>query len=270
MVPSAAGRRAVAAWALMRLCQIASAGSSELRDSGDETMQCRKIGLCHQNRLLSECLGESLSSNQDLTCISYLPDSLAAAVQRESGVVPTMDLLLLDAGLSCDLVDHLLDVVRELQPECKVLLLISERSADRMIELARLGSHGCLFEDASVQDVRDAITTVLSGQTFCSPQLANSLLAQIGRVDHGKLWSQPFEGVQLTSREREILGLISRERLCNKQIARRLNVSLYTIKNHVHNIIEKLGAQDRYDAAEIGRRRKLLGERPMVPIGAFS
>ena len=62
----------------------------------------------------------------------------------------------------------------------------------------------------------------------------------------------------LTPRELEIVRLIS-EHLSNKQIARRLSVSLYTIKNHVHNIVDKLQVTGRYEAVDHARKQHLLG-----------
>ena len=49
------------------------------------------------------------------------------------------------------------------------------------------------------------------------------------------------------------------EHLSNKQIARRLSVSLYTVKNHVHNIVEKLQVSGRYEAVDLARKRRWLG-----------
>ncbi|MEI8384203.1 MAG: response regulator transcription factor [Planctomycetota bacterium] len=131
-----------------------------------------------------------------------------------------------------------------------------------MVELAQFVGDGCLYEEVPLINVSAAIETVLSGQSFCSPELANALMAQIGRRGHLASWSQHVDDVQLTSREREVLELIAWENLGNKQIARRLEVSLYTVKNHVHNILEKLGVADRHDAVHHARQRKLLvGDR---------
>jgi two-component system nitrate/nitrite response regulator NarL len=62
----------------------------------------------------------------------------------------------------------------------------------------------------------------------------------------------------LTMREGEILRMIAYQNLSNKQIARELRLSIYTVKNHVHSIIEKLGTEDRMAAARHAVRRGLL------------
>ncbi len=226
------------------------------------------VCLCHRNRLLSECLATALSESGDVVC-SVLPPELAVATcSTPQTAETTLELLLLDATLDDDLTDRVADAVRKYHPTCKLLLLIAEPAMNRMIELARLGSQGCLCDDVSLAEFRGAIQTVLSGRSYCSPQLANALLAQIGRIDHTQDWARHLDEVQLTSREREVLELIAREHLGNKQIARRLNVSLYTIKNHVHNIIEKLGVQDRHQAVQFAKRRRMLvGEGAETRIG---
>ena len=216
------------------------------------------VCLCHRNRLLSECLATALSESGDVVCSELSPDLAAATCSAET----TFELLLLDATLDDGLADQVADLVRKYHPTCKLLLLIAEPAMNRMIELARLGSQGCLCENVSLADVRAAIQAVLSGRSFGSPQLANALMAQIGRVDHTHDWARHLDDVQLTCREREVLELIAWEHLGNKQIARRLDVSLYTVKNHVHNIIEKLGVQDRHEAVQFAKRRRMLvGER---------
>lgn len=63
----------------------------------------------------------------------------------------------------------------------------------------------------------------------------------------------------LTRREWQVLRLVA-ERLSNKEIGRKLHVSIHTVKNHVHNIIDKLHATDRIDAVHIGLGIKLSDE----------
>lgn len=218
----------------------------------------KHIGLCHRSRLLGECLAESLMAGSDLMCVSYPPDALASSGSSALSALTWLELLLLDASLKDDLTSR---IVHELQihaPHCRLILLVAESAVEQIVELARLNCQGCLFEEVSLIEVQRAITTVLDGRTYCSPELANSLLVQIGRVDQNQSWGHFVDDVQLTIREREILRLIAWENLCNKQIARRLNVSLYTIKNHVHNLIEKLGVADRHEAVQVARRRRLL------------
>lgn len=219
------------------------------------------VCLFHRNRLFSECLAAALVESPGCDCSILLAESFDEhSVSRLGGV--SIDLLLLDATLDLDSSGMLANRMRHLYPGCKVILLIAEQAVHRMLELAQFGSHGCLFEGVGLADVRLAIQAVLAGQPYCSPQLANALMTQVGRGDRGREMSPLWDDAHLTSREREILELIACEQLGNKQIARHLGLSLYTVKNHVHNLIEKLGVQDRHEAVQFARRRGfLVGDR---------
>jgi two-component system nitrate/nitrite response regulator NarL len=222
------------------------------------------IGLCHRNVLFSECLGAALDNSGVVQCSVFPPEMLASFVNSLSKVV-TIQLVILDVSLSDDLADRVASEIHRYHPECKLLLMVAAPAVDRMFDLARFGGQGCLFEEVPLANVRTAIETVLAGRPYCSPELANALMAQMGQVNRNNTWSKHIDDVQLTVREREVLELIAWENLGNKQIARRLSVSLYTVKNHVHNIIEKLGVADRHEAVQFARKRKmLLGERSDV------
>ena len=215
-----------------------------------------EIDVCHRKRLFSECLAASLTHLDRLSCTVLQPEVLLPACTAPLPL--PLELLLLDATLEGDTSYHVAETLRRRSPDCKLLLMVAESAVGSMVELARFGSHGCLFEEVSLVNVCAAIDTVLSGRPFCSPELANALMAQIGRVDRDNPWSRHVDDVQLTVREREVLELIAGENLGNKQIARRLGVSLYTVKNHVHNLIEKLGVPDRHEAVRLARRRKMI------------
>jgi len=227
-------------------------------------MPVPKVLLCHRIRLFGECLAKALNETASLHCSVVAPqDIFSRLAQLEGGSV---QLLLWDPMISTEHSFVLEDLVERF-PACKVMLLVSEAATEQLVDLAHHGSQGCIGEDVLFDELCSAIQVVLSGQSYCSPQLANVLFAQLGMLDrhHQMLdrhhhWSKYVDDACLTAREREILRLITLEQLGNKQIARRLHVSLYTVKNHVHNIIEKLGVEDRHQAAQVARSRRLVIE----------
>jgi DNA-binding NarL/FixJ family response regulator len=225
-------------------------------------MEPSRVFLCHRNRLLSDCLAVALVDPGRFQCVvldsidplKYLP---------HLSVTNTEDLLLLDptVGGTSQEATTIARGFKERFPRLKLALFISHLAVDRLIEFAGLQSHGCILDSMPLFDVRRAVATILGGSPYCSPELAHSLLSRLGRgIDLREETNQRF-GVRLTAREREILRLIE-EKLSNKQIARRLYVSLFTVKNHVHNILQKLGAEDRDEAVQISSFGKLvfLGE----------
>jgi two-component system nitrate/nitrite response regulator NarL len=124
-------------------------------------------------------------------------------------------------------------------------------SVDDVLDCAEAGIAGYLTCDDSLEEVAARIESVCRGEMPCSPEVASRLL---GRVADLARRTQPPPAAPLTSREREVVGLI-REGLSNKEIARRLQIELGTVKNHVHNILDKLGAHRR---GEIGVRLEMV------------
>ena len=218
-----------------------------------------RVLLCHRIRLFGECLAKALNDTTFFHCSAVAPQEAVSQLEQLK-TEDSLQLLLLDSLISEEQGLGLEDLVRERFPACKVMLLISEAATEQLVDLAHHGSQGCIGEDVLLDELCSAIQIVLSGKSYCSPKLANVLFAQLGTLDRHHRWRQYVDDACLTAREREILRMIALEQLGNKQIARRLHVSLYTVKNHVHNIIEKMGVEDRHQAAQVARSRRLVVE----------
>lgn len=126
-----------------------------------------------------------------------------------------------------------------------VALGVSEVDND-IVACAEAGVAGYVPREGSVEDLVAVVDSVARGETLCSPRIAASLLRRIAALASGReLW----EGTRLlTGREREIVRLIDRS-FSNKEIARELCIEVATVKNHVHNILEKLQVHRRGEAA---------------------
>lgn len=138
-------------------------------------------------------------------------------------------------------------LVRELTaraPELRVIAFaVTETPAD-VVEWAEAGIAGLVTPDGTVADLTDTIMCASRDELVCSPRVAGTLLRRVralaARGSNGD--------TALTPREIQIAQLIERG-LMNKEIASRLGIELPTVKNHVHRILEKLGAHRRADAA---------------------
>lgn len=213
-----------------------------------------RVLICHKNQLLADCLSVVLSQQFSHEC---------TVVEASNTAIPSIqshstDILLLDSRTHLSLALGLVQAARKANHQCRLLLLASMGLGRTFLDIASMQADGCVAEESPLDELRDAIETVRRGEAYCSPQIANELFSQMGRSDGSHAWTKHLDNVRLTPREREVLELIAWERLGNKQIARRLNISLYTVKNHVHNIIEKLGAEDRHEAADIATKRRIL------------
>jgi len=97
---------------------------------------------------------------------------------------------------------------------------------------------------------------VAKGEKVLPDPLTNSLFSQIVEnvVNGGKL--PPLkEAVKMTKREQEIIALIA-QGMSNKEIAQNLNLATYTVKSHVHNILEKLALHSRLQVAAYSHSQK--------------
>lgn len=130
-------------------------------------------------------------------------------------------------------------------------------SPQAVIACARAGVVGFVAHDASLEDLVAAIEAARRGETTCSPRTVAILLDHLRASGATRAGAARVAG--LTAREREIVVLIE-QGLTNKEIARGLFIALPTVKNHVHNILEKLGVTRRSDIALLLRR-----ERDLVP-----
>jgi DNA-binding NarL/FixJ family response regulator len=126
-----------------------------------------------------------------------------------------------------------------------VAMAIHDLQAD-VATAAVAGASGYLTRDASKDELVETVYRVARGEVTCSPAIAAALVRLV--ADQAPAKSSIDEGL-LTSRERQIVDLIG-QGMSNKEIARRLYIALPTVKNHVHNILEKLQVRRRMDVAE--------------------
>jgi len=213
-----------------------------------------RLKIIHRNRLFRECLESVLAEDQgfDVQSVDHAdPDALASFDQEESGV------FLIDLNLPDELAVELTQRIRGRMDRAKILLLAYASSQNCLVECIAAGAHGCILETSSLEELETAVGKVFGGETFCSQEIVQTMFDRLAQTAPGAPWRRRAESIDLTPRELEVVGLIS-DRLSNKEIARELCLSVYTVKNHVHNIVEKLQVQDRHEAVEYALQKKWL------------
>jgi DNA-binding NarL/FixJ family response regulator len=134
--------------------------------------------------------------------------------------------------------------IRRESPEARIVALTSYDGDQDIYRALEAGVRGYLLKEMVHTEVVRAIRTVYSGKRLMPPEVAERL-------------SEYFPQVALTPREVEVLGFVARG-LANKEIAHKLGTANGTIKMHVQNILEKLGASDRTHAVTIAIERGIL------------
>jgi len=140
-----------------------------------------------------------------------------------------------------------LELIRDLRAAAdgwRVLAFAVEEIAADIIECAEAGAAGFVTADASIDDLVTAIERIAQAELVCSPRIAAQLFGRIS--ERGQRLS--VEPKSLTGREREVLDCL-RQGKSNKEIAHKLNIAEPTVKNHVHNLLDKLHVTTRAQAA---------------------
>jgi DNA-binding NarL/FixJ family response regulator len=135
-------------------------------------------------------------------------------------------------------------------PEAKIIILTTFDRDDYVFQGVRAGARGYLLKDVPATQLIATINLVNTGETLIQPEIASRALRTALHAP-GEL-AEP-----LSEREREILVLLA-QGVPNKEIAGKLHIAEGTVKNHVTNILGKLQAQNRTQAADIARRRGLI------------
>jgi DNA-binding NarL/FixJ family response regulator len=147
--------------------------------------------------------------------------------------------------------------LRDLQPECRVIVLTTFDDDEYVFEGLRAGAVGYLLKDAPSEKLVEAIRAAARGESFLQPSVAAKVIAEFKRItDIPSERRQPLIE-PLSARELEILALLANGG-SNKEIAAALFISEGTVKNHVTNILGKLAVRDRTQAALKARELGLI------------
>jgi two-component system, NarL family, response regulator DevR len=202
-----------------------------------------------ENRLLREALSRLLSKKSDIQVVGACAFS-PQVVEHISAAAP--DVLLSDS-MSAGLPDlQLIPEVRAAVPGLKVVMIGMDARPDAFLQAVRDGVAGYVLKDASAVEVASAVRAVASNQAVCPPDLCLTLFQYVASERSHALSFRLKHNLGLTRREQQLVQLIG-SGLTNKEIASQLNLSEQTVKNHVHRMLQKLGAEDRLAAVELCR-----------------
>jgi two-component system nitrate/nitrite response regulator NarL len=199
--------------------------------------------------LYAEALASLLADDAGLTVIGTA-NGWAEGLHDLRGLSRPPDVVLLDLDASQGLVAG--RALTAALPQTRLVALAALDHDEGAIRWAEAGVAAVISRDTSVDDVVRVLETVAQGWTAWSPKMAEALMGRMPPVTRS---NRPPES-RLTSREREIMALIEGG-LSNKEIATELQIELPTVKNHVHNVLSKLNAARRGEAAAILRGQRL-------------
>jgi two-component system NarL family response regulator len=206
-----------------------------------------RLLVVNEIRLMGSVIVSALEDEADIkvvACVETYNDALL--ILRETDV----DVALVSTRLP----DHgglrLTSAISEVSPATKVLALGLTEEKNRVLRYVEAGASGYILQDDSLEDLVEIVRATQQGKVFVSPQIAAAMMERLSDL------AQMFTGLEsnmtdttsLTAREMEVLELISKG-FTNQQIAQHLVIEVGTVKNHVHNILDKLNVSSRSEAA---------------------
>ena len=213
-----------------------------------------RVFIADDNRLLREGLVFMLAEQENIEVVGAA-ESGDRALEKIKELQP--DVALVDISMPDK---DGLDVTRALHdnlPAVKVIIMGMPDLTDEIMACIEAGATGYILKEASFEYLVESIRSVYRGESFCSPRMAASLFSRVAELVGERI---PESSVNLTPREVEIINKIA-EGLPNKEIARQLFIEEQTVKNHVHNILDKLQLHNRLEAVQYARERKLLNKK---------
>jgi DNA-binding NarL/FixJ family response regulator len=139
--------------------------------------------------------------------------------------------------------------------DVKILLFGMDEDPDIFLEAVRLGIRGYVLKDASAAEIIAAVRAVARGEASCPPKLCLTLIQHV--ASEYRLKPKNGAGLatdknSLTHRQLQLMHLVA-QGLTNKEIAANLNLSEFTVKNHIRRVMRQMEAESRYEAVDLIR-----------------
>lgn len=210
-----------------------------------------RIYLVDDHSLTRAGLRSLLGAIEDLDVVGDSGDA-REAVEDIAQMQP--DLVLLDITMPGLSGIDALPLIRQAHPRARVVMLTHHEGGSFVEQSLQLGAAGYLSKDSEAEELAMAVRAVMKGQSYVSPKVTGGLLEATRTGIH------PGSGLSsLTPREREVFQLLA-VGLCNKEVARKLDMSLGTAKKHRENLQRKLDCHSGAELARLAIKEGLLEE----------
>ena len=213
-----------------------------------------RIVLADDHPLFREGLVSLLNAQPDLAVVGQASDGLEALTLVRD-LQP--DLVIMDIKMPmCDGLGAT-RLLRNTTPALRILILTIHDEDEKLFEAIKAGASGYLLKNTNSTDFLAGVRSVLTGEAALPSRLAARLLDEFSRLAVRPVTAPTESEVDLTAREREVLNCIATG-ATDREIAAQLSLSLHTVKTHVRNILNKLHAVNRRQAARQAARQGLL------------
>jgi DNA-binding NarL/FixJ family response regulator len=225
------------------------------------------IFIIEDNRLLRDGISTMLNEQPDLKVIGTFNEKENSL---DKLFILKPEVVLIDLGLRTQ---NSLEVVKSIKvksPDIKIIVMDLLPVQSDILDFVKAGASGFILKDAMVSEFLKTIRSVAAGEKVLPQHMTGSLFSQIvdRAVNGTQNTADVMDAVRMTKREREVIELIA-DGQSNKEIGNILHLSPYTVKSHVHNILEKMALHTRVQIAKYaysskGNRNNTEPETPEV------
>jgi two-component system response regulator DegU len=207
--------------------------------------------LVDDHKALRQGLRRSLEEEEGFSIVGEAADG-DEAVRMAPVVQP--DVILMDVSMpDMDGVEATRRILQT-DPSRRIVMLTMHVDKDIIESAIKAGAVGYLTKDCSIDEIIEAVKMAANGETALSPQLAQTMLAEVRKIDAPTIRD---EDRLITKREEEVLQLIA-DGCSTPEVAQKLYISQKTVKNHLASIYETLNARDRTQAVLLAVRMGIV------------
>lgn len=208
-----------------------------------------KVMITDDHKMVREGIKQLLELNDSISVVGMASDGDECISVLES---KKPDLLLLDINMPGKNGLEIIEEIKKLNFNVKIILLTVHNEVDYLLKAVEIGADGYVLKDSGSAELVNAIEIVMSGESYIQPDMIPMLNSKMIAKNSDKEKMK-----NLTKRELEVLVLVS-EGMFNKEIADKLSISERTVKNHISSIFKKIDVADRTHAAVFAIRNNLI------------
>lgn len=219
----------------------------------DNAKSYREISvyLLAENRLLRDTLARLLRKRTEISVVGV---SRGSETVKDEIIASNCDVVLMDSFDDATCATFLGEALWQ-DAGVKLLLFGMDDDPDIFLKAVHFGICGYLLKEASAAEIVAAVRAAGRGEATCPPKLCMSLIQYVSKKEYEKgnsVYTQGCSQKALTPRQLQLIRLVA-EGLTNKEIAANLNLSQFTVKNHLRRVMRQVEAASRHDAVDAVR-----------------
>lgn len=216
-----------------------------------------KVYLLAENRLLRDTLARLLRKRSEINVVGV---SRSSETFKDHILTSHCDVVLMDSFDNVACSSFLCDLLEQ-DSGIKVLLFGMNEDPESFLKAVYFGVCGYLLKEASAAEIVAAVRSAARGEATCPPSLCMWLIQYLSKKKQERLDSLEMTTQKtLTPRQLQLVQLVA-EGLTNKEIAANLNLSQFTVKNHLRRVMRQVDVASRHDAVDVLRASGQLGAR---------